>query len=108
VVRGTEAEFFCAHPSTAELVVEVAVSSPVLDRENAALCAEAGVNEYWIVLGPTRQIEVYRQPEAGRYREVRVLALEDSIECACVPGIQLKVAGLFTHEQEGSKRGLSA
>jgi hypothetical protein len=50
------------------------------------------------VLGTTRQIEVYRQPEAGRYREVRVLALDDSIECACVPGIQLKVAGLFTSE----------
>jgi Uma2 family endonuclease len=32
-------------------VVEVAVSKPELDRENAALYAEAGVKEYWIVLG---------------------------------------------------------
>jgi Uma2 family endonuclease len=96
VVRGTDAEFFRAHPSTAELVVEVAVSSPVLDRENAALYAEAAVKEYWIVLGTTRQIEVYRQPEGGRYREVQMLALEDSLECGCIPGIRLKAAELFT------------
>jgi Uma2 family endonuclease len=58
VVRGSESEFFHAHPTTAELVIEVAVSSPVLDREAASLYAEAGVKEYWIVLGTTRQIEV--------------------------------------------------
>ncbi|MBM3881264.1 MAG: Uma2 family endonuclease [Verrucomicrobia bacterium] len=96
VVRGTEAEFFRAHPSTAELVVEVAVSSPELDRENAALYAEAGVKEYWIVLGTTRQIEVYRQPQGGHYRAVQLLALDDSLECGCLPGIRLKLAELLT------------
>lgn len=37
VVRGTERDFFNAHPQTAELVVAIAASSPVLDRENASL-----------------------------------------------------------------------
>src|SRR5437016_1542026 len=50
VVRGSAADFFKAHPTSAELVIEVAVSSPALDRENASLYAEAGVKEYWIVL----------------------------------------------------------
>src|SRR6266536_2450406 len=59
VVRGTEADFATTHPSTGELVVEVAVSRPALDRENASLYAEAGVKEYWIVLGVERQVEVY-------------------------------------------------
>src|SRR6266508_3243510 len=40
VVRGAEVNFLVAHPSTAELVIEVAVSCPVLDRENASLYAE--------------------------------------------------------------------
>src|SRR6267142_6864377 len=31
LVRGVEEEFFQAHPGTAELVIEVAVSSPALD-----------------------------------------------------------------------------
>ena len=95
VVRGTEAEFFRVHPSTAELVIEVAVSSPALDRENATLYAEAGVTEYWIVLGTTRQVEVYRQPSGGRYQEAQVLTLEDSLEHGRIPGIRLMVAELF-------------
>src|SRR5437667_4293677 len=43
IVRGSHRDFAAAHPSTAELLVEVAVSSPELDRRNATLYAEAGV-----------------------------------------------------------------
>ena len=96
VVRGSESEFFHAHPTMAELVIEVAVSSPVLDREMVSLYAEAGVKEYWIVLGTTRQIEVYRRPESGRYLEVALVSAEDAIDCGGIPGIRLKVADLFS------------
>src|SRR5215469_7789037 len=40
VTRGAESDFAHAHPSTADLVVEVAVSSAALDRANASLYAE--------------------------------------------------------------------
>jgi Uma2 family endonuclease len=50
VTRGGKRGFASAHPATAELAV--AVSSAALDRENASLCAEGVVKEYWIVLGP--------------------------------------------------------
>ncbi len=56
VTRGGEGDFSSAHPTTAELVVAVAVSSPALDRENASLYAEAGVKEYWIMLGTEREL----------------------------------------------------
>ncbi|MEK7678250.1 MAG: Uma2 family endonuclease [Verrucomicrobiota bacterium] len=95
IVRGCEAEFFAAHPTTAELVVEVAVSSPALDRENASLYAEAGVPEYWIILGQERQVEVYRRPENGRYREMRVFGPDDLIQCVNVPGLEIRLAELF-------------
>src|SRR5688572_25044460 len=55
VVRGTEGDFTAKHPATAELVIEVSALSPALDRENASLYAEAGVKEYWIVLGAQRK-----------------------------------------------------
>src|SRR6266511_3825783 len=55
VVRGEEADFRDAHPTTAELVVEIAVTSAALDRANVSLYAEAGVKEYWIVLATTGQ-----------------------------------------------------
>ena len=95
VVRGSEAEFRAAHPTTAELVIEVAVSSPALDRENASLYAEAGVKEYWIVLGIEQRVEVYSLPESGRYQHIHVLGANDTIECGSVAAIRIRVAGLF-------------
>jgi Uma2 family endonuclease len=95
VVRGSEKSFYQSHPNTAELVIEVAVSSPALDRENASLYAEAKVAEYWIVLAMERKIEVYRQPEEGRYRNLKTFESADLIRCESVPAIQIAVAELF-------------
>jgi Uma2 family endonuclease len=95
VTRGDEHTYAEAHPTSAELVVEVAVSSPSLDRENAALYAQAGIKEYWIVLGAERRVEVYRRPENGNYQEHRILGADELLECAAVPGVRLRVSELF-------------
>ena len=95
VTRGRESDFSKAHPSTAELVVEVAVSSPALDRENASLYAEARVAEYWIILGLERQVEVFRLPENGRYQQHSVVGLDGTLSCAGLPGIRIQVADLL-------------
>lgn len=95
VTRGGESDFSAAHPTTAELVVEIAVSSAALGRENASLYAEAGVKEYWIVLGTERRIEMYRRPVSGRYQETRVFAAQDIIECSNVPELRFAVSELF-------------
>lgn len=72
IVRGEEQDFASSHPTTAELVIEIAISSVALDREKAAIYAEAGVAEYWIVLPAERRVAVYRRPENGGYSEVYV------------------------------------
>jgi Uma2 family endonuclease len=95
IVRGSEAEFFKAHPVTAELVIEVSVSSPALDRESASLYAEGRVTEYWIVLGRERRVEVYRQPLHGNYQEMRAFESDDILECASVPALRVRVSELF-------------
>jgi Uma2 family endonuclease len=95
VVAGADSDFDRQHPSTAELVIEVAVSSIALDRENAALFAEAGVKEYWIVLADKQQVEVYRRPEAGEYRERRLYSGEEQVECGAVPAIRVALPALF-------------
>ena len=95
IVRGAPADFFSAHPTRAELVIEVAVSSPALDRENPSLYAEAGVPEYWIVLGSERKVEVYRRPEGGQYREKHLVTANDLLECKSVSGVQIHVAEMF-------------
>ncbi len=95
IVRGDDREYQAKHPTAAELVVEVAVCSAALDRQNASLYAEAGVPEYWIVLGMEKQIEVYRQPENGAYKAKRLYALGETLECESVPGLQVTLADWF-------------
>src|SRR5208282_3732974 len=92
VTRGKESDFTAAHPATAELVIEIAVSSAVLDRESASLYAEAGVKEYWIVLGPECQVEVYRQPQNGHYQPSQLFRAGETLECASLPGFRLGVS----------------
>jgi Uma2 family endonuclease len=95
LVRGEPKDFDTKHPTTAMLVVEVAVSAVALDRENASLYAEAGVEEYWIVLGQERQIEVYRQPEQGIYQQKRLYSVGEMLACESAPGLQVTLADWF-------------
>lgn len=95
IVRGAVSDYDAVHPTSAEIVVEVAVSSAALDRENASLYAEANVPEYWIVLGTERLIEVYRQPENGFYRQKRLYSVGETVECESVPGLRVALADWF-------------
>jgi Uma2 family endonuclease len=95
VVKGAEADFFQAHPTTAEIVIEVSVSSPKLDREMASIYAEAQVKEYWIVLAGERTVEVYRSAHEGRYLEKQVFTFEDTVRSLAIPAIQIKIDDLF-------------
>ena len=96
IVRGREDEFSQEHPSTAELVIEVADSSVALDLENASLYAEANVTEYWIVLAEARQVEVYRNPVNGRYQTKLLLGAGDQIECVGVEGMRIAISDIFS------------
>lgn len=95
VMRGIRADFQKRHPSTASLVVEVAVSSVAPDRENASIYAEAGIAEYWIVLGERKAVEVYRRPEDGVYHEVCTYKIGESIPDVDVIGGAIAVSALL-------------
>ena len=95
VTRGSKKDFKSAHPSTAESVIEVAVSNPALDRESAFMYAEAGVKEYWIVLAPEREVEVYRRAEGGCYQEKRIFTASETVTCVSLPGLQIAVSEFF-------------
>ena len=62
VVRGRREDYRQTHPTTAELVIEVCVTSHDYDRSKLRAYASASVQECWLVLGPEKQIEVHRQP----------------------------------------------
>lgn len=68
------------HPTTAELVVEVADSSLDFDtNEKRLLYAKAGIREYWVVDINGRRLLVYRNPQAGDYSSQLTLGSEDTI-----------------------------
>jgi Uma2 family endonuclease len=95
VVRGAQSDFRAAHPTTAELVIEVAISSLEIDRVKALIYAEAGVKEYWIVCPKKKQVEIFRQPVAQDYAERTVLTAPAVLECSVLPGVRADFGALF-------------
>ncbi len=94
VVDGRDADY-SSHPTTARLVVKVAVSSLAEDKEMATIYAEAGVTEFWLVNAPERCIEVYRRPVGGRYEEMTVVSQGMLLGCAALPEVKVDLAQLF-------------
>jgi len=95
LVRGRRAAYAARHPSTAAMVIEVAVSSAAEDRSLESLYAEAGVEEYWIVLPAHRRVEVYRSIEGGAYRDRSIVEGDATLECTAVPGVRVALGDLF-------------
>ena len=94
IVAGSNEDFQSSHPITAELVVEVSVSSLAEDRAKAAIYAEAGVREYWIVMAKEQQVEIYRNPAAGLFAERLLLDEGKTLVCASLP-ISVRLGDLF-------------
>lgn len=68
------------HPSTALLVVEIALTSLAHDRERkAALYALAGVEGFWIVNLVDRQLEVRRRPQVDAIDSTRAVFAEQVV-----------------------------
>ncbi|MBN8248631.1 MAG: Uma2 family endonuclease [Verrucomicrobia bacterium] len=95
VVRGSLNEFRQAHPTTAELVIEVAVSTVEVDRQKAGIYAAAGVTEYWLLIPDARCIEVYREPTADGYRQRRVVSGPVPLESTALAGFRVALPELF-------------
>ena len=63
VVPGGPRDFMTAHPTTAELVVDVSVSSLNFDRrQKSSLYASFGLPEYWLLDVDNRRLDIFRQP----------------------------------------------
>ena len=103
VVRGTIRDYAKAHPTTAELVVEVSESTLAYDRgEKASLYASAGIPDYWVLNLVDRCLEVHRdpvpmtgQPYGYGYRTRTQYFTNDAVAPFAVPSWTVKVADLL-------------
>ncbi len=95
VVRGKPADFRRAHPTTAVLVMEVAVSSAEIDREKGFIYAEAGVAEFWLVLPASATIEIYGMPRDGRYQKCAKFTHPQAAQSSVLPALSIDLETLF-------------
>ena len=98
VVRGSEEDFWSQHPHTAELVIEVCVTSHDFDRSKLRAYASAAVKECWLVLGPEKQIEVYRQPKNGQFTEHATHGPGGTLASAALPEFTLALDTFFAKQ----------
>ncbi|MBI2370409.1 MAG: Uma2 family endonuclease, partial [Deltaproteobacteria bacterium] len=103
VVPGSPRDYLDAHPTTALLVVEVADTTLVYDRDlKGSLYARAGIAEYWIVNLTDRALEVYRDPApspraryGSSYQTFQRLSPPDSVSPLAAPWARIAVADLL-------------
>jgi Uma2 family endonuclease len=96
VVRGTPEDYRSEHPTTAELVLEVCVTSHDFDLHKIAAYASAGVKECWYVLAPEKQIEIHSKPVAGQFTEQKVFRSGEKATSQSVPGFIVDLDRLIT------------
>jgi Uma2 family endonuclease len=96
IVRGHWREYRDSHPTTAVLVIEVADTTLLHDRERkSAIYARAGIPDYWVLNRIDACLEVYRDPRDGEYRSRTILRAGDTITPLARPKASIPVADLF-------------
>jgi Uma2 family endonuclease len=87
---------YTGHPTTADLVVEVADSSLDFDtNEKRLLYARASLQDYWVVDITGRRLLVYRAPNAGDYTSQRVFGAADAVSPLAAPSETVRVTDLL-------------
>lgn len=103
VVAGTHEDYLRGHPERPVLVIEVADSSLLFDRnQKGSAYARAGLLDYWIVNLVDRVVEVYREPRPDpsaryewRYASVQTFRAADTIVPLALPSVRVAVAALL-------------
>lgn len=98
VVAEAEGAYWERHPAPADtaLLIEVADTSASYNAGGKALLyAQAGIAEYWVVLLPTQEILVHREPAAGGYGSIARVGAGDEIAPLSAPAIKFTVGQLL-------------
>lgn len=78
------------------LLIEVADSSLSYDcGEKAALYAQAGIRDYWVVSIPEACVHVFRDPHGDEYRQRTRYGIDGRVSPLTFSNIELQVGPLF-------------
>ena len=96
--KGKASDFRLRHPTVAELVIEICVTTHDFDRSKLPAYAAAGIPECWLFLGPEKQVEVYRNPNQGQYGEKLVLSASEKLRSLNLAWLSLDLRPLFIEQ----------
>lgn len=95
VFAGDWSDYRLQHPTTAELVIEIAINTRQRDRSKAGIYAEAGIKEYWLVEPEAGIISLHTEPSASGYRECRTFTAQDPVISTILPAFRVTLADLM-------------
>lgn len=95
VFAGTIEDYTHEHPTTGELVLEIAISTQQRDRSKAAIYAEAGVKEYWLIEPEAGTTTLFSQPQAGGYTVQSVISAQENATSSLFPAFSVTLAELM-------------
>ena len=86
------------HPKPADVYLVIEFSNTTLANDLSAkrdLYAGVAIAEYWVVDLHGRQVHVFTKPKAGSYREQRLFVDGDTMKCASLATLQIKVTEML-------------
>lgn len=95
VIAGHRGLFRDEHPTTAYLVVEVAITTVELDRAKADIYSQAGIPQYLLVLPKQQQVIVYGDLSNGVYQSIKTLNKDAAISMISPCNASLELSQLF-------------
>ena len=101
IVKGQQRDYLKVHPTTAELIVEIADSSLFEDTTTKAeVYATGGILDYWVIDVENRLLIVFRDPaplpDGGLAYRIRLeLGIADAIAPLAAPSSPVRVADLL-------------
>ena len=95
VFQGDLSDYQVRHPTTAELVIEIAINTQQRDRSKAGIYAEAGVKEYWMVEPEAGVISLYTVPANEGYASCQSFAIQDLVTSTVIPAFSVRMADLM-------------
>lgn len=95
IVKGAISDYENSHPTHAELVVEVSLTTLSEDRAMAFVYAKANIPEYWLFNLNNNTVEVYTKPMQDRYSEMKTYSNTDILTLTSLPEIKLELSSIF-------------
>lgn len=88
-------------PEDVILLVEVSDSTLKFDRrDKPQIYAEAGIAEYWVVNLVDSVVEVYADPQAGKYHTTRTVRRGETLQLPVGPGGEIAVGDIIGQESK--------